>query len=1167
MIVRDEAHVVRETLDSVAAHIDYWVVVDTGSVDATVKVVRSHMAAKGLPGEVHERPWRDFGANRTEALELCAGKADYIWVIDADDLVVGTLDLSCLCADSYLLRYGDEFRYWRKQLFRDGLRWRFEGAVHEYPVCDDPATEERLGGDYYIQSRRLGFRSFAADKYERDCALLREALERDPADARSAFYLAQSYFDGGNYAQALEWYTRRAEMGGWGEEVFYSILRRGACLTALDAPWESALSAYLEAWQARPARAEPLYEIARHYRLADAFELGYLFAKRAVETPDPERESLFVAVDVYGWRAADELAICAYYTGRYEESFELSTTLLEGSGLPETERARVEANRGCCVRWIADQRSAYPAELVERITERVADDGMADAEVTLTVTSCRRPVLFERTINSFLCCCTDVERIGRWICVDCGSADVDRARMRELYPFFEFIYGDPESMHHSDSMNLLLEAVASPFWLHLEDDWQFFWRGTYVERSLAILADDETIAQVAFNRNYGETLDCARIIGGEVRQTVAQRLRYRVHEHIGMHTPEWEEHLNTLPAGSLSVAYWPHFTLRPSLVRTGSIRSVGRFDPGPGHFELEFAERYAAVGLQTAFFDAINCLHTGRLTSERRGEGRLSAYELVGDREHPARPRHVETSSVIDESLGIWVINLDRRADRWNSFQATMSSAAGAGFAERCRRFEAIDGRELHQTSEIRRLFRGNDFALRRGIVGCALSHISIWRSIAARGDDVLELVLEDDVRPSDRFDRRLAALLGELRDAHPTFDLVFLGYFANGSAPGAAAPDGPRSRPMRWQRYLGGAFAYLLSGRGAKRLVDLVERDGVQNGIDTFVMLKRAELQVLECDPPLAVSPVAPAGSDVDSDIQHDFVSVAARPAATVGGPPRNGCIRLGSVVPSLSVAEVRLDVEPDWPCSGATIASDHGGFRAIVRTSGDLGREVATVNYVVSFDQSFEIEGVEPLADRAPPGPAGRCYDGCRLVCLGDEWVASALECSPGAASRPVLLHLDGAAILAAERLHDGDGDSDAPPAPFAADGLLRLVTSWSPTRVRGRDRDGAPFSDLALSPTPGCAHSLSVGSSGVPVQGGWLFLVSDAAAAAHRAVLLDDQYVLVAASRPFAIIEDGEEHCWGLALRDGQLVIAFGVGGRAAGLAVLGTEEALALLEPCR
>lgn len=50
MIVRDEAHVVREALDSVAFGIDCWVIVDTGSTDATVETIRAHMGAKGLPG-------------------------------------------------------------------------------------------------------------------------------------------------------------------------------------------------------------------------------------------------------------------------------------------------------------------------------------------------------------------------------------------------------------------------------------------------------------------------------------------------------------------------------------------------------------------------------------------------------------------------------------------------------------------------------------------------------------------------------------------------------------------------------------------------------------------------------------------------------------------------------------------------------------------------------------------------------------------------------------------------------------------------------------------------------------------------------------------------------------------------------------------------------------
>src|SRR6185437_6058415 len=105
MIVRNEAHIITETLDAVAPYIDTWVIVDTGSADGTQDLIRTHMAHLGIPGELHERPWRDFGYNRTEALALARGHGDYIFVMDADDTIVGALDFGLLDADVVWLRY------------------------------------------------------------------------------------------------------------------------------------------------------------------------------------------------------------------------------------------------------------------------------------------------------------------------------------------------------------------------------------------------------------------------------------------------------------------------------------------------------------------------------------------------------------------------------------------------------------------------------------------------------------------------------------------------------------------------------------------------------------------------------------------------------------------------------------------------------------------------------------------------------------------------------------------------------------------------------------------------------------------------------------------------------------------------------------------------------
>ena len=66
MIVKNEANVIRRCLDSIHPFIDYWVIVDTGSSDGTQDIIRATLAS--IPGDLHQRPWRDFAHNRNEAL-------------------------------------------------------------------------------------------------------------------------------------------------------------------------------------------------------------------------------------------------------------------------------------------------------------------------------------------------------------------------------------------------------------------------------------------------------------------------------------------------------------------------------------------------------------------------------------------------------------------------------------------------------------------------------------------------------------------------------------------------------------------------------------------------------------------------------------------------------------------------------------------------------------------------------------------------------------------------------------------------------------------------------------------------------------------------------------------------------------------------------------------
>ena len=509
MIVRNEAHIVKEVLDSVAPYISSWVVVDTGSDDGTQDIIRDHMADLGIPGEIHERPWRDFGTNRSEALDLARGHGDYIWVMDADDLVWGTPDFTGLTADVYALRYGPGTTYWRRQLFRDGLPWRYIGVLHEYADCDDPFTEDRLDGDYYIESRRLGGRNFNPLKYAHDAEVLLAEVERDPDNPRSVFYLAQSYFDAGDFVNAQRWYERRTEMSGFDEEIFWSLNRIAETMSRLDAPWPDVQDAYLRAWEFRPTRAEPLHQLAFYYRSNERYQLGYLFAERAAQIPPPAADLLFLASEIYSWRALDEQAVCASWIGKQPETFALCRNLLTRDDIPDEDRQRISANRDIAAPAMIETAIAYPGEVAQNLFL-----GSPSADVTISVTAGPNRDVTEATLNSLLNSCLDLSRVGRVLVLDAGLSAQDRLELRERYRFLDF-RSCPSGARLEDIRGL----IDSRFWLYLGEGCKLFAPESLIGRLTAVFEAEPDVVQVGINLDDATQLTGVSAPESSVRRT------------------------------------------------------------------------------------------------------------------------------------------------------------------------------------------------------------------------------------------------------------------------------------------------------------------------------------------------------------------------------------------------------------------------------------------------------------------------------------------------------------------------------------------------------------------------------------------------------------------------------------------------------------------------
>jgi glycosyltransferase involved in cell wall biosynthesis len=346
MIVKNEAGIICRCLDSVKEWIDYWVIVDTGSSDGTQEIIREHM--KDVPGELHERAWKNWGETRSEAFDLAKGKGDYILFMDADDILEfePNFEMPHLDADQYNMWRGTAgFSYLKPQVVRGDLPWKWVGVTHEYLDCGKPYATELLEGIHYT-SIDDGATRHDPEKYWKNVRLLEAGLKKEPKNERYAFYLAESYRDAGEKAKALEWYQKRIDMGGWAEEVFCSKLQIGHMLKALGLSDAIVTEAYKEAYLYRPHRVEGTYYLAEMYSEQGDYKKAYELIKVRNWIPNPdEKDALFNETWVETYGLSFLCSICSYYVGEYEESLQLCNQLAEMDGVPESWRERAKENR------------------------------------------------------------------------------------------------------------------------------------------------------------------------------------------------------------------------------------------------------------------------------------------------------------------------------------------------------------------------------------------------------------------------------------------------------------------------------------------------------------------------------------------------------------------------------------------------------------------------------------------------------------------------------------------------------------------------------------------------------------------------------------------------------------------------------------------------------
>jgi hypothetical protein len=674
MIVKNESHVIKNTLENLCKYINfsYYVISDTGSTDNTIEIIKLFFDSINVKGEIYIDTWKDFGYNRSLALKYAYKKTKYLMIFDADDTINGEFTLPEIMEhDSYYLNMGCGVKYKRLLIVNNHLTWAFIGVLHEFIICTDKKEPSNLHieGNYHIESGKTGSRSNDPEKYSKDAIILEKAFyeaekNNDNLKIRYSFYTAQSYRDANNKEKALLWYKKRIDFKDWNQELYFSHYMIGILYRDLG-EIEKALYYWALALDVDEERVECQYEIISYYRKLGLWRLAYNNFKM-IENKYINvnlNDKLFTYYQIYNFLIDYELSIISYHVNKIDEGIEhykklfllgndigidLQINVLENfsfyidhvkfdidlfesycnfiKSIYNVTKRFIDKHTIQINRMVTKMISYYNDKiLLNSVLQKIncrknlIDKSQKSEKVFLSITTCKRYDLFVKTMNSFMTCCKDIDKIDYFFCIDDNSSEDDRKNMIEQYPFFEYYFKNESEKGHLNSMNIIwnkLNELKPKYWLHMEDDWLFFKPCKYVTKSIQFLEKYKTqnIHQILFNKNYAETIENYDLVGGTKLENDEYILHIKDEEGI---------------VGK-NCSYWPHYSFRPSVCIVDTILNLGNFNSENTFFERDYADKYYEKGFKSAFYNEIVCIHTGRLTSERYSN-KKNAYILNGE--------------------------------------------------------------------------------------------------------------------------------------------------------------------------------------------------------------------------------------------------------------------------------------------------------------------------------------------------------------------------------------------------------------------------------------------------------------------------------------------------------------------------------------------------------
>jgi glycosyltransferase involved in cell wall biosynthesis len=260
MMVKNEHERLQITLDTIVGHVDCMVVYDTGSTDNTMDMIQKHTEKHKINLYMIQGEFVDFSTSRNVSLDYADSieGIDFVLLMDCNDELRGGENLRKYAISQlntpnigYLMIQewwsGKYDSYYNMRFIKARKGWRYVGVVHEYLGNVEIKEKDRpevlkIPNNIVLYQDRTKDDDKSKKRFIKDRELLLKEYKKDPKHGRTLFYLAQTCSCLGNYEEAFYYYKLRAELPGFQEENFHSLLRAGEISQLLGHSWYDTLA-------------------------------------------------------------------------------------------------------------------------------------------------------------------------------------------------------------------------------------------------------------------------------------------------------------------------------------------------------------------------------------------------------------------------------------------------------------------------------------------------------------------------------------------------------------------------------------------------------------------------------------------------------------------------------------------------------------------------------------------------------------------------------------------------------------------------------------------------------------------------------------------------------------------------------------------------------------